>query len=46
MRDLIAEEKEYYESLMKSMHEEKAVFEEGLREKYIGLDDQYNEAIN
>lgn len=46
MRELIAEEKQYYEDLMKSMHDEKAVFEEGLRDKYIALDQDYNDALN
>ena len=46
MRDLIAEEKEYYEGLMKDMQEEKVGFEEGLRDRYIGHDEQYNEALN
>ena len=42
---MIDQEKEYYEDLMRGMHDEKSAFEEGLRSRYHEVEDKYTESL-
>ena len=41
----ISQEQEFYKNIMKGLQDEKAVFEEAQRARYMALKDQYENAI-
>ena len=45
LRKEIEDEREYYDNLMRAMHDEKAQFEEGLRERYMKAEQAYDDTL-